>query len=198
MLQIHGQFSPTWYKRPIHVFLPRTTFHVHLDRGPPLAWSNSGDNTCPPGFGNDISKIIMLFSRRVMSWQSRTVAESFIMITCLLNFSARLYSSDTTSSETAVALNFYYAPFYLTAANSHLPHPLRTSLQKTLLYHHVFVLLFFLLIGSFLRVLSYPRGDALVGHAGGVRYPCPNSVGQGGPRLLRLVRGRQVFDGRGK
>ncbi|KAK1616334.1 hypothetical protein QYE76_021851 [Lolium multiflorum] len=45
-------------------------------------------------------------------------------------------------------------------ANSLLPHPLRTSLQKTLLCHHAFVLLFFLLIGSFLCVLSHPRVDA--------------------------------------
>ena len=44
---------------------------AHLDRGPPLTRSNSGDNTCPPGFGIDNSKITLLFLRRVMSWQNR-------------------------------------------------------------------------------------------------------------------------------
>ncbi|KAK1693556.1 hypothetical protein QYE76_010253 [Lolium multiflorum] len=67
---------------------------------------------------------------RVMSWQSRTVAEFFIMITCLLNFSARFDSFGTTSSETAVALNFYHALFYLTAPNSSPLHLLRISTQK--------------------------------------------------------------------
>jgi hypothetical protein len=45
-----------------------------------------------------------------MSWQSRIVAESLIMITCLLNFSAQFDSPGTTSSETAVAWNFHYIP----------------------------------------------------------------------------------------
>src|SRR5215213_207982 len=78
----------------------------------------------PPGFANDNFKTTLFFLRRVMSWQSRTVAVFFIMIPCLLNFSSRFDSFGTTSSETVRALNLQYISFYLTASNSSPLHPL--------------------------------------------------------------------------
>jgi hypothetical protein len=48
-----------------------------------------------------------------MSWQSRTVAASFIMMPCLLSFSAKFDSFSITSSETAMALNLHQASHHL-------------------------------------------------------------------------------------
>ena len=81
MLQIHGRFSPTWYKRPIHVSLLNVYLHVHLDRGPPLTWPNSGDNKiviCQvPTKGGRYAdyKLIALFDKTIFYLEGGTVLQ---------------------------------------------------------------------------------------------------------------------------
>ena len=85
-------------KAVFHPFVVDSSSKAILTYGPSPAWPNYGDNTCPPGFGNDNSKTIWpqvfstlpLLSRRV----TRCRTESSLCLPSQLLRNARLGSSD--------------------------------------------------------------------------------------------------------